>query len=257
MNSRNLYSIHMKKTLTFIKSWFRKRRKHKLPVLYCVHGFGVRRTIEFDPLKKYFEDKGHEVICLDLFNQEDEKDNDPKQWFDRAEQGLKQLIAQERKVWLVGFSMGGVIASKLATLYPVQRVVLLAPAFVYVTLKTVINVAEKVARSVTNKPKPVQSEYPALPDHFTFTFRNIVAMCKDSIVELDCPVLFLHGSSDETIPVRSSENAYAKVTHPNKLLLVFEEVNHRLLDDELHNQDILKIIECFFNRQLVEGSKKL
>lgn len=247
----------MKKLIHLIKSWLRKKRRLKLPVLYCVHGFGIRRTIEFDPLKKYFEAKGHEVICVELFDQCDEEDDDPKVWFDRAEQGLKKIIDQKRKVWLVGFSMGGVIATKLATLYPVERVVLLAPAFDYLSLKTVINVAEKVARTVTKKPKLVPSVYPPLPDHFTFSFRNIVSMCKDSINELSIPVLFLHGSVDETIPVRSSENAYAKVTHSNKLLMIIEEVNHRLLDDEYHNQDILKIIECFLNGQLVNDQKNL
>jgi len=247
----------MKKLRQLIKLWLRQRRELKLPVLYCVHGFGVRRTIEFDPLKKYFEDKGHEVICVELFDQRNEGDNDPNLWFDRAEQGLKKLIDQKRKVWLVGFSMGGVIATKLATLYPVERVVLLAPAFEYVSIKTVINVAEKVARTVAKKPKLTQTEYPALPDHFTFTFRNIVTMCKDSIESLRVPVLFLHGSSDETIPVRSSANAYVKVAHTNKLLLVVEDVNHRLLDDVNHNQDILKIIESFFNEQLLMTHKSL
>jgi esterase/lipase len=241
----------MNKWMTLLKSWLRKRKQLKLPVLYCVHGFGVRRTIEFDPLRSYFEERGHQVVCVELFDQRNEEDYDPKQWFDRAEQGLKTLIDQKRKVWLVGFSMGGVIATKLATLYPVERLVLLAPAFEYLSLKTVINVAEKVVRTVAKKPKLVQSDYPALPDHFTFTFRNIVSNCKDSIDELKVPVLFLHGSIDETIPVRSSQNAYAKVAHPHKLMLVIEAVNHRLLDDEQHNQDILRIIESFFNRRLV------
>jgi esterase/lipase len=243
----------MNKWMTLFRSWLRKRKQLKLPVLYCVHGFGVRRTIEFDPLRSYFEERGHQVICVELFDQRNEDDDDPKQWFDRAEQGLKTLIDQKRKVWLVGFSMGGVIATKLATLYPVERLVLLAPAFEYLSLKTVVNVAEKVVRTVAKKPKIVQSDYPVLPDHFTFTFRNIVTSCKDSIDELKVPVLFLHGSIDETIPVRSSQNAYARVSHPHKLLLVIEDVNHRLLDDKYHNQDILRIIESFFNRHLVES----
>jgi esterase/lipase len=242
----------MKKWINLIKSWFRKRRELKLPVIYCVHGFGIRRTVEFDPLRKYFESKGHQVVCVDLFDQLNEKDDDPQVWFSRAELGLKNLSAQKRKIWLVGFSMGGVIATKLASIYPVERVVLLAPAFEYLSLQTVINVAEKVARRVTNKPKVIPTNYPALPDHFTLTFRKIVLMCKDAIDDVDVPVLFLHGSDDEVIPVRSSQNAYVKLAHPKKLLMVIEGVNHRLLDDEYHNQDLFKIIECFFKKQIIK-----
>jgi len=243
----------MKKLIEMIKTWIKRRQQAKKPVIYCVHGFGIRRTVEFEPLRTYFEKRGHQVVCVELFDQTNDLDIDPNEWFSRAQKGLETLIHQKRKVWLVGFSMGGVIASRLATLYPVERVVLLAPAFEYISLQTVINVAEKVARNVIKKPKVVISDYPLLPDHFTLVFRSIVTMCKESVNEVKVPVLFLHGSADETIPVRSSENAYAKIPHDQKLLLVVQEVNHRLLDDEVHSQDILKLIDDFFNQRLVKA----
>lgn len=243
----------MKKLIMMIKAWFRSRKEAKLPVIYCIHGFGVRRTVEFLPLKTYFEEKGHKVICVELFDQLDLEDNDPHLWLKRAEEGLAQLIAQDRKVWMIGFSMGGVIASHLSTLYSVERLVLLAPAFEYLSLQNVKGAAETVARTIIKKPKPVlSSTYPPLPTSFSSGFRNVVALCKDSIEKVDVPVLFLHGNKDETIPVRSSENAYAKVPHEMKLLLVIEGVMHRLLDDERLNQDILKIIDDFFNEKLLK-----
>jgi esterase/lipase len=241
----------MNKLIEIIKNWFRKRKAAKLPVLYCVHGFGVRRNVEFEPLKAYFESKGHTVITIQLFDQSDETDTDPKEWIQRAKDGLEPLINDKRRVWLMGFSMGGVIASHLASLYPVERVVLLAPAFEYVTLQTVKNVATNAVRSLLNKPKPNGSVYPALPDSFAPVFRSVIASCKDSISQIDQPVLFLHGSDDEVIPVRSSQNAYRKIWHSDKLLLVIEGVLHRILDDQDHQEDILHIIDDFFNGKLI------
>lgn len=247
----------MKALFQKIKHWYLKHGSTHRPVLYCIHGFGVRRTIEFAPLKAYFEAKGHEVITPDLFDQTVESDNDPQVWIQRAKDGLEPLLAQKREVWLVGFSMGGVIASRLAAEYPVKRLVLLAPAFEYVTLQTVKNVAEGAVRSLLNKPKPVSSSFPPLPDSFSSAFRSVVALNKDAIEKVTQPVLFLHGSMDEVIPVRSSENAYAKVPHDQKLLLVIQGVNHRVLDDEQHQQDVLRLIDDFFNEKLVKKENRL
>ncbi len=249
---KEVYSSNMIKLINWIKKWFRLRKEAKLPVLYCVHGFGVRRTVEFDPLRIYFEKKGHKVVSVELFDQVNELEPDLNLWLERAEAGLENLLAQKRKVWLVGFSMGGVIASQLAAIYPVERVVLLAPAFEYISIQTVKNLAHGVARSIIKKPKDMGSSYAPLPDNYTSVFRSVVANCKDSINKIKCPILFIHGSSDETIPVRSSENAYAKVHHQQKMLLVVQDVAHRVLDDEHHNQDILKIIDDFFNKTLIK-----
>ncbi len=226
-----------------------------MPVLYCIHGFGVRKTVEFDHLKAYFEAKGHEVITVDVFDQGNEADVDPLVWIQRTREPLETLIHQNRKVWLVGFSMGGVIASILASEYPVERVVLLAPAFEYLSLQTVKNVAEGAVRSIIKKPKPGNPDFAPLPDSFSFVFRSVVALGKDSISKVNCPVLFVHGSQDEVIPLRSSQNAYAKVTHDQKLHLVIEGVMHRIMDDEFHNQDVFCIMDDFFNARLVKDSR--
>ena len=81
-------------------------------------GFGVRRTVEFDHMKAFFEAKGHEVILVEVFDQ-GTMNQTSILWSGSKEQenGLERLMNQKRKVWVVGFSMGGVIASILASEY--------------------------------------------------------------------------------------------------------------------------------------------
>lgn len=241
--------------IQILMRWFRQRKARRLPVIYAVHGYGVRRTIELDPLRSFFEAKGHQVVCVPLFDPLDELDNDPELWFKRAEDGLIELIRQSREVWLVGFSMGGVIASRLASKYPVKRLVLLAPAFEYLTLQTVKNVAEGAVRILVNKPRTSSETMTVLPDSFAPAFRSIIAQHKDAIAEVTQPVLFLHGSTDEVIPVRSSVNASAKVPHDRKLVLILDGVLHRILDDPLKGSDALILIEDFFHGKLVADRK--
>ena len=235
-------------------SWWKRLFKGKeteKPILYCVHGFGVRRTDEFLTLKSYFDALGYTIVTPLLFDQSNSEDTDAQTWLTRAEDPLKDLLAQNKKIWLLGFSMGGVIASHLASLYPVERLVLIAPAFEYITLKKILGTVEGVARQIIGKPEITQNQYPPLPDSFINTFRDIVSACKESIVKVHCPVLILHGTNDETIPVRSSDYAYESIPHDEKLMLVIKSAAHRILDEPKLNQDVLKIIHNFFNNEIV------
>ena len=232
--------------------WIEKLFNRDKPILFCVHGFGVRRTHEFDELKLYFEDKGYEIVIPEIYDQTILDDIDPNEWLNRIDKPLKQLINQNRKVCLIGFSMGGVIASYFSAKYKIERLILLAPAFEYITVKAILDTVEGVARNIIKKPEIYQSVYPPLPDQFTPTFREIKARCKESIKHISCPILILHGTSDETIPLRSSEYAYESIYHLNKRLLILKNVNHRILDDLSYRQDVLLIMEDFITNKLVK-----
>ena len=151
--------------------------------------------------------------------------------------------------------MGGVIASELARRYPVERLVLIAPGFEYITVKAVIETVGDKARQILRLPDNVvvQGEYPELPDHFTNTFRDVVAKCKESIAQVHCPVLIFHGTSDQTIPVRSSDYAYDQIPHKRKRLFILKNVPHRILDEKDINQDVLKIMHEFFLGSIIQN----
>ena len=236
--------------MNWIKRFFNTAEEK--PILYCVHGFGVRRTHEYSVLKDYFEALGYTVVIPEIFDQTQYDDINPGLWLNRVEEPLIKLIPENKKILLIGFSMGGVIASYLASKFKVERLVLLAPAFEYVTIKAIIDTVEGVARQIIKRPEVQSNDYPPLPDTFTNTFKGIVAKCKDSIKHVDCPVLIFHGTSDETIPLRSSDYAYESIYHLNKRLFILKNVPHRILDERLVNKDVLKIIHEFFKNELVK-----
>ena len=240
--------------------WFKKRKSiPELPVIVAIHGFGKRRTVEYAPLKIYFEKLGYTVIIPELFNQDLDELPNADRWIERADTAVKEQLACGHKVWLIGFSMGGVIASSLAVKYSVERVVLLAPAFDYITFKKVIDVAERTAGKLI-KIKPISSidsEPNPLPDSYYPVFTEIVRRLKNDVELISVPVLFLHGTEDEVIPIRSSENAYKKINHNDKLLLRVETAPHRMLDEVQLNDDILFIIYHFFKGDIVKESTLL
>jgi esterase/lipase len=226
-------------------TWFQPFKK---PSLVCIHGFGVRRSLEFTPLKTYFENLGYQVYIPNLFDQTIVEDNDPSMWIGRAEKTIKDLIERKQDIVLIGFSMGAVIASHLSTLYPTVKLILLAPAFEYLTVKNVSESAEKRVRTLVRLSKTINNIYPPLPDSFTPSFREVIRLTKSSVNEIQCPTLIFHGTQDEVIPTRSSEYAYRKIPHMQKYLYHLEGVNHRILDDERYQKDILAQIQHFIEK---------
>ena len=234
--------------IAFVRALWHKLFPQK-PVVVAIHGFGVRRSIELAPLVSAFRSKGHRVITPNLFDQTDATDTDAAQWIERAENAVATEIGAGHRVWLVGFSMGGVIAAHLASLYPVERLVLLAPAFDYVSTRLVKLKVQEIMDDLLNRTTP-ESEYPPLPDSFKAVFQTVVARCGPSVAKVTCPVLLLHGTEDEVIPVRSSEGAYAKIPHDRKRLFILKGVQHRILDSSI-NADVLMLIHNFFTGKLL------
>ena len=115
----------------FIKNLTQPRQR---TVVVAIHGFGRRRTDAFLPLKKVLQEKKIELVMPELYNPSDPHDNKAEDWIHRAEEAVDSLLKQNCRVILVGHSMGGVIASHLAAVKPVSKLVLLAPAFNYINL---------------------------------------------------------------------------------------------------------------------------
>lgn len=223
------------------------RKKTNKPVIIAIHGFGKRRTDQLIPLKEYFENLGYEVICPILYSSENSEDCNAKMWLERAQKCVDEQLNLGKEIILVGFSMGGVIASYLASIRKIKRLILLAPAFTYVTLNNVTNTVTKKFKSDT---PALEDGYIPLPSTFTSTFRTIVDEHKDDLALVDCPILLFHGMEDEIIPYASSRKVVKKINHSKQRLVLLNEANHHLLDNEVSHRIVLQLSQDFIEGKL-------
>ena len=121
-------------------SLFNRRKK---PIIVTIHGFGRNLSHEFDSLARYLKAKKYEVIQFDMYDLNNPNDANYKDWVQRCEAKLSLAIKENPNVILIGFSMGGVIASYLASIYKVQSLILCAPAFEYLDIKKVTGLFKK------------------------------------------------------------------------------------------------------------------
>lgn len=226
-------------------NFFKRRTKKaeiKKPVIIMIHGFGKRRTDEYNNLKAALSEYDLEIPAL--FDQRFEDDTVWHNWVSRAEEKIIAAKNQGREIILIGFSMGGVIAGYLASKFAVKKLILLAPAFEYLTITTATN----AARSKFNRKNKNSDEYPELPAKFTSTFMDVVDNCRDAIEKVNCPVMFIHCMKDETIPYTVSLKYYRKVNHDDKKCIILADGGHRILDDERLKDTAICLIRDYIEK---------
>lgn len=75
-----------------------------------------------------------------------------KSWIETAEASLKQLKEKYDEIYVIGFSMGGMIAAFLAAKYKVDKLVLLATAGKYLSFKQIsMDIGEMMRDGITGK----------------------------------------------------------------------------------------------------------
>ncbi|MCF0246614.1 MAG: alpha/beta fold hydrolase [Ileibacterium sp.] len=211
-------------------------------IVVCVHGFGRNVSHEFDPLKRFLEEKGCEVVTFDMYDPNNPDDCSYKDWIEKAENAMKAVIAKKRPIVLLGFSMGGVIASYLASVYPVSRLILVAPAFHYMNIYQV----EKAGRNLFLSDE----EKTNMPKNMTSAFMEVVDQYGSSISHISCPVLILHGTEDETILSSSSRKAFNEIPHSLKRLIYIEGGGHRMLYDGKQEKTVHTLVLNMVNGEL-------
>ena len=218
---------------------------NKKPVIVTIHGFGQKLHHEFDPLAMYLKKKHYKVIQFDIYDVTNPDDANEKDWISRCEKEMQNVLNQNQSIVLIGFSMGGVIASYLASIFKIERLILVAPAFEYLSIQKVMNQGLKVVKNISSSsqslPKPSNQQVQA--------FMNVISTYKDSIYEINAPTLILHGLEDEVIPYSSSKNASKKINCKHQLIL-FEGGKHRMLYDDTIQECIFPIILLMIQGQL-------
>lgn len=198
---------------------------------------------------------GHEKLIV--------KDVKYTDWIKAAEDQIEMLINHNYKeIYVVGHSMGGVIAAHLASKYKqVKKLVLAAPAFRYFyfkdgkvnikgfneTIKNLPNMfknmgTEKVLERITKTPITTMLE-----------FTKLVSNLENDINNITCPVLTIRGTEDKVVPSEATDLIYNNLNTKTNILYNIKDVTH---DCFIHkrNEELKQIIIEFLKKK--QHSKK-
>lgn len=202
----------------------------------CIHGF-TGNPSEVEPLVTHLKEHTNWHIAVPTLPGHGEslelRGVSYNQWIQHAEEELKKLLEKCDTVYVVGFSMGGLIASYLAVHYPIQKLILLSAAAFYINPKQlVLDIKEMIKDSFKGKIKENElylrymRKIKETPIAATLQFRKLVASIKPLLGKVTIPTLIAQGEIDGVVPPRSAQYLYETISAPYKKLVYLRESKH-------------------------------
>ena len=180
-------------------------------------------------------------------------------WIKKSEDMVEFLISSGyRNIYVIGHSMGGVIATYLATKYKeIRKMVLCAPAFQYLSVD---KDTKDIGKSLKSAPGIIKtygsdeilSRFLKLNTSALKEFTNLVLKYYDTPKSVTCPILLIQGKLDEIVPVKSSKYVYDSVKSNIKKIVYVNDLTHDVFKCG-KNKELFEIIERFL--KIPEGGE--
>ncbi|GEL07504.1 alpha/beta hydrolase [Salisediminibacterium halotolerans] len=222
-----------------------------------LHGFAGSRE-DIQEIETHFTEKTNWLVYVpDLPGHDGTKDSlkavTYKHWLLKAKYALEELLERCDTVYLIGFSMGGVIASYLSVHYRVDRLVLISAAAFYLNPK-------QLASDLTGwaveglRGELSEDEYYLLyrdklqntPVKATIEFAKMVRKIRPHFSEISVPTLIIQGEKDGLVPVKSAEYIYNEIRSEDKEIYFFPEAKHYIWHSG-EKESLLKRIDQFLH----------
>lgn len=199
---------------------------------------------------------GHDKHKINKVTKED--------WIKAAEYQLEKIINNGyKKIYVIGHSMGGIIASHLASKYPeVKKLILAAPAFKYLSFKDdkldIVESIKKVPKIFKNyDSEEVISRILKVPIPTVKEFMELAEEHMIDIKSIDIPTLIIYGINDDIVPIDSVNYVYNNLKSKSVTLIEFKNLTHDLFINDRY-EEIKKIIINFltnYNLNLKERKR--
>ncbi len=168
-------------------------------------------------------------------------------WYDEALEAYRVLSRKVDRIYVIGFSMGGLFASHIAQHHHVDKLLLIAPAFEHTHIHKLSRLnlrPEGLGEHFKLKTGDiVKSRLPKLSLRAFNEFRAIMETKMPDYGEIDSETLIVHGTIDLLVPYMSSVEAQKKMK--NCRLELIEDAPHIMAYTENHQHTLNIIAERF------------
>lgn len=224
----------------------------------CLHGF-TGEPWEVEPISTYFlEEKNWLVYTPTLPGHGPNgnlKDVTYQEWVFLAEVAIRELLKRCEKVYVIGFSMGGMLASYIAAKYPVAKLVLLSAAAYYGNpqqllqeMKDIVRLRLKGELDADRHYQHYRKKVIETPISAVLQFMQVVKRIKPYVRQVHIPALIIQGELDGIVPRKSAVFLYETIQSKVKELIFLPESKHLICHGYDKKQLIAKVEEFLCER---------
>ena len=214
--------------------------------IFIIHGF-TGNLYDNEYLMNYLEyDREFDVYAKTLPGHDRDRFCDAKytDWVRFVDNEINYLVSLGyRTIYVVGHSMGGVLASYVASRHKeVKKLVLINAAFDYINLKQ--NKLDIITNKDFSKYNHLLEKLLRTSIGFFIEFTKLVKKHKSVLSDVTCETLVLQSDGDEIIPFETGNEIYEKLNTDKKYLTTIRDCSHVALVTE-RKEDISEYIRLF------------
>ena len=231
-----------------------------------IHGF-TGTPSEMRYLGDYLGDQGFTVKGILLKGHgtsfEDMSQSNHRDWIRSAVEGYQSLKKECDEVFVVGFSMGGILALYLARNFDIQGVACLATPILIGNKRAYARHVQKLILSFVSKERvkgkdPSIIGYTRAPAKCILSLFNIISYIKQQLPYIYKPILIMQSYGDGTVNPRSANIIYRRIGSEDKSIIYLHESDHVITCD-CEKERVFKEVESFIRSKsgMDDASRKI
>ena len=225
---------------------------------YLIHGFSST-TYEMIPIMNFLKNKGFKVVANNLpgHGTTIEECNRVKyqDWLDYSKKHFAEMASSCDKTFIIGSSMGSVIALYLASIFPIDGLIIGGTVISFrnsFTVNYLNPLLSKILKSsIKTQPKSgpkIQfygyNEYPLIALN---QFRKMIKYIEPNYKNIKTPTLIIHSENDRVSSYKNIEILKQNLTTITPELLIIKQAHHNLFDNNPDFDLICEKIDLFIH----------
>lgn len=218
--------------------------------ILLIHGFGGNVS-EVEPLREFLSASGFRVVSTMLSGHGGTRAqlrcSGWQDWVASAQRDLDTLRRNTERVFIVGFSMGGLIAIHLAIDNPVIGIATLnSPIYCWHKRQILRNTIQDLKYGESGHLRHYLESGTKFPWRTLLNFQRLLHLTKERLMELTCPIFIAQGTLDDTVSPRSADHILKNTASEKKQLQHYYKSSHLIChgpDNDALFRDLKGFIE--------------